>query len=49
MPIITGAAYDVSEINQVEFPSLDREGWREAPGWFDRLGFDYDLMSRMRK
>src|SRR2546421_585897 len=21
----------------IKFPSLDKEGWREAPGWFDRI------------
>ena len=21
------------------FPSLDKEGWREAPGWFDALPY----------
>jgi len=22
--------------NPPDFPSLDKEGWREAPGWFDK-------------
>jgi len=23
-------------VNKVLFPSLDKEGWRKAPGWFER-------------
>jgi len=34
--VISGKGYTgKSGIGGYEFPSLDKEGWRAAPGWFD--------------
>ncbi len=39
--MISGKGYTgKSGIGVHEFPSLDKEGWRAAPGWFDLADFD---------
>jgi hypothetical protein len=31
----------MTSISQFVVPSLDKEGWREAPGWFDAMAYHH--------